>query len=110
MSLPNGTAGIDASGLRERLPQNPDQPLKAESGETAQKAVQQLNEQESAKKDEKQKKTYGRTPDGTGEYLVYLRPAGLGMFNTCILECQIVLRSHFCFTLQSDGSRMKKQD
>ena len=78
MSLPNGTPGIDASGLRERLPQKPDQPQKAESVETAQKAVHQLNEQEkSADKDEKHKKTFGRTPDGTGEYSLYSGPAGL---------------------------------
>ena len=77
MSQPNGTPGIDASGLRERLPQNPDRPQKAESVETAQKAVQQLNEQESKEnKAEKEKKTYGRTPDGTGEYPAYSRPAG----------------------------------
>ena len=76
MSQPNGIHGIDASGLRERLPQNPDTPQKAESAETAQEAVKQLNEQESKEgKDEKDKKTYGRTPDGTGEYPVYSRPA-----------------------------------
>lgn len=71
MSLPNGTPGIDASGLRARLPQKPDQPQKAESVETAQEAVHYLNEQEKREnKDEKDKKTYGRTPDGTGEYHV----------------------------------------
>ena len=66
---------MDASGLRERLPQQPDAPQKASSVETAQDAVKQLNAQEQDK-DEKEQRTYGRTPDGTGEYLVYSQPAG----------------------------------
>ena len=67
MGEPNGTTGIDASGLRERLPQKPDAPQKAESVETAQEAVRKLNDQEQEKgKDEKNTRTYGRTPDGTG--------------------------------------------
>ena len=69
---PGGGLGVDASGLRERLPQKPDAPIKAESVETAQDAVKQLNDQEQREdKDEKDKKTYGRTADGTGEYCVY---------------------------------------
>lgn len=75
MSEASGTAGVDASGLRERLPQQPDAPQKASSVETAQDAVRQLNQQE-AGKDEKEQRTYGRTPDGTGEYLMYSQPAG----------------------------------
>lgn len=75
MSEASGTVGVDASGLRERLPQQPHAPQKAENVKTAQDAVRQLNEQE-AGKDEKDKRTYGRTPDGTGEYLVYSQPAG----------------------------------
>lgn len=69
MSQPNGTPapGIDASGLRERLPQKPEVPQKADSAETAQDTVKQLNDQQS-KLDEKEKKTFGRTPDGTGAY------------------------------------------
>lgn len=68
--------GIDTSGLRERLPQKPDEPIQAESLDAAQDAVKQLNEQEAkGDKEEKHKKTYGRTPDGTGEYWVYSRPA-----------------------------------
>jgi len=72
MSEPNpSSSGIDATGLRERLPQNPDAPQKAESVETSQHAVRALNEQEAKEdKDEKDKKTYGRTPDGTGAYLI----------------------------------------
>lgn len=62
--------GVDASGLRERLPNKPAAPPKAKSVETAQQAVRALNEQEQAEgKDEKDRKTYGRTLDGTGEYL-----------------------------------------
>ena len=69
MSEASGSAGIDASGLRERLPQQTDAPLKAESADAAQDAVRQLNQQEQSQdKDEKEKKTYGRTSDGTGEY------------------------------------------
>ena len=70
MSEANGTAGINAEGLRERLPQKPEAPQKAESNETAQAAVRQLNDQEEKQdKDEKEKKTFGRTLDGTGAYL-----------------------------------------
>lgn len=86
MSQPNGHPGIDASGLRERLPQRPDLPQKAESVETAQQAVHELNEQEkNDDKGEEHKKTFGRTPDGTGEYHVYSRPAGLA----CTVPCSI---------------------
>lgn len=68
MAEANGHAGLDASGLRERLPKQTDAPLQAESVETAQDVVKQLNRQEEEQgKDEKEKKTYGRTPDGTGE-------------------------------------------
>ena len=75
--MPNGTPGVDASQLQEKLPRNPDTPQKAESVETAQAAVHQLNEQEKKEdKDEKDKKTYGRTLDGTGEYSSYSGPAG----------------------------------
>lgn len=62
-------AGVDASGLRERLPNKPEAPQKAESVETAQQAVRALNQQEQADgKEEKDRKTYGRTLEGTGEY------------------------------------------
>ena len=75
MTETSGMNGIDVSGLRERLPQNPDTPQKAESVESAEHAVRQLNEQEQNEvKDEKDKKTYGRTLDGTGEYHTCSRP------------------------------------
>ncbi|TKA41972.1 hypothetical protein B0A54_06653 [Friedmanniomyces endolithicus] len=61
-----GEAGVDVNGLRERLPQHHEAPHEAESVETAQEAVKTFNEDESKKgKDDKDKKTYGRTPDGT---------------------------------------------
>nr|POE72196.1 phosphatidylethanolamine n-methyltransferase [Quercus suber] len=54
-------AGIDAAGLRARLPQHPDVPQMAESHETAQQAVRTLNEQEAkGGKEEKDRRTYGR--------------------------------------------------
>lgn len=85
MSLPNGSTGIDAGGLRERLPQNPDAPQKAESVETAQEAVRQLNTEEQEKgKDEKNTRTYGRTPDGTGEYFPYSIPTGASLLCTLV--------------------------
>ncbi|TKA83150.1 Phosphatidylethanolamine N-methyltransferase [Friedmanniomyces simplex] len=66
MSATNDTPGVDASGLRERLPQQPDAPQKAESVETAQEAVRALNDNEAKEgKDEKDKRTFGRTLDGT---------------------------------------------
>lgn len=63
-SAPNGS--VDSSELRQRLPNDPSTPQKAESVETAQKTVLDLNtqEEESSKK-ASDKKTYGRTPDGT---------------------------------------------
>lgn len=60
---------MNMDGLRERLPHRPESPVKAENADVAQEAVQVLNEQEAGQeKDEKDKKTYGRTPDGTGAY------------------------------------------
>ncbi|PPJ56586.1 hypothetical protein CBER1_01799 [Cercospora berteroae] len=64
MSSPNGSAA-ENGGLRERLTQKPDAPLKAPSIETASETVKALNrEEEKTNKDEKDKKTYGRTLDG----------------------------------------------
>lgn len=83
MSEPNGHAGVDASGLRERLPNKPEKPQKAESLETAEEAVRALNQQEAANgKEEKDKKTFGRTPDGTGEYSRCSRRRGVQRAST----------------------------
>jgi len=69
--MPSGNSGlgVNAEGLRERLPHQPEAPVKAENVNAAQDAVKVLNEQQaSEEKDEKDKKTFGRTPDGTGAY------------------------------------------
>lgn len=69
MSSADSGPGVNVEGLRERLPHQPDAPVKAENADVAQDAVKVLNEQEAGEdKDEKDKKTYGRTPDGTGAY------------------------------------------
>ena len=51
---------MDVEGLRER-----NVPLRASSEEDAKKVVQELNRQ--SEENTKEKKTYGRTPDGTGQ-------------------------------------------
>jgi phosphatidylethanolamine N-methyltransferase len=66
---PSDESGSNASKLRERLPQNPEKPQKAVSIDTAKNVVSELNN--AAAKDDtngktKEKRTYGRTPDGTG--------------------------------------------
>ncbi|KAF2459033.1 phosphatidylethanolamine N-methyltransferas-like protein [Lineolata rhizophorae] len=59
-------AAVDAPGLRERLPQHPDRPLKAESTDEAKRAVEDLNRAQGRDDvPEKERKTFGRTPDGT---------------------------------------------
>lgn len=69
MSSGTSGLGLNVEGLRERLPHQPEAPVKAENVEVAQDAVKELNEQQaSEEKDEKDKKTFGRTPDGTGAY------------------------------------------
>ena len=63
MSHDGSGTGIDADGLREK-----NTPQHAHSTESAQATVLDLNSQEEyAEKDEKDKKTFGRTPNGTGE-------------------------------------------
>lgn len=69
--MPSGDVGlgVNVEGLRERLPHQPEAPVKAANVNAAQDAVKVLNEQQaSEEKDEKDKKTFGRTPDGTGAY------------------------------------------
>ncbi|WPH04568.1 Hypothetical protein R9X50_00746000 [Acrodontium crateriforme] len=59
-------SAVDANGLRERIAQKPDVPDIAASVDSAQTAVRALNDQEAKHgEDEKDKRTYGRTPDGT---------------------------------------------
>ncbi len=70
MSTPN------VETLRQRLPHQPDAPQQADSVQSAEAAVKQLNQGEQEKgKDERHTRTYGRTPDGTGEHLVQSVPA-----------------------------------
>jgi hypothetical protein len=69
--MPSGDVGlgVNVDGLRERLPHQPEAPVKAANVNAAQDAVKVLNEQQAGEeKDEKDKKTFGRTPDGTGAY------------------------------------------
>ena len=69
--MPSGDSGlgVNVEGLRERLPRQPEAPVKAANVNAAQDAVKVLNDQEAKEeKDEKDKKTFGRTPDGTGAY------------------------------------------
>lgn len=54
----------DSSQLRERPTAKP---LHMHDSDSAKQKVLELNEQED-RKDEREKRTYGRTPDGTGEY------------------------------------------
>jgi hypothetical protein len=58
-----GKAALDAEGLRER-----NVSLQANGHEEARKAVLHLNAlEEKAEKEEQDRKTFGRTPDGIGE-------------------------------------------
>jgi len=69
MSSADAGLGVNMEGLRERLHQQAEAPVKAENERTASDAVKTLNEKEAGEqKDEKDKKTFGRTPDGTGAY------------------------------------------
>jgi len=58
----------DVSELRERLPNKPEKPCKAVSIDAAKEVVKELNNAEDKHNDKKskEKRTYGRTPDGTG--------------------------------------------
>ena len=58
---------IDKNELRHRLPQDPGQPQHAPSAHQAQEAVHDMNvAEDESKKDDTEKRTYGRTLDGTG--------------------------------------------
>ena len=72
MSTLHRTGGLDQDGLRER-----NVPQQACSTTQARQMVQGLNsEQQQNEKDEKDKKTYGRTPDGTGRCCLFARGRG----------------------------------
>lgn len=63
------SSGVSGSELRHRLPRNPEKPQQAESIDVARDAVVELNSaEEGSDKDEKEKRTFGRTPDGTGKF------------------------------------------
>ncbi|KAF2219135.1 phospholipid methyltransferase-domain-containing protein [Elsinoe ampelina] len=56
----------EPQSLRERLPNDPSKPRKATSPEDAKSTVEDLNKsEERSKKRDEEKRTYGRTPDGT---------------------------------------------
>ena len=65
---PPDTYSSDVSELRERLSNKPQKPSKAVSIKTAKEIVKDLNNAEDKHNDNKskEKRTYGRTPDGTG--------------------------------------------
>lgn len=56
--------GVPEAELRQRLPQHPEKPQQATSPAAARQTVIDLNKAEESK-DLKDRKTYGRTPDGT---------------------------------------------
>lgn len=60
----SAVGGLDGAQLRERITTRPESPQKATSPGQAKQIVQVLNQQQEAEV-EKDKKTYGRTPDGT---------------------------------------------
>jgi phosphatidylethanolamine N-methyltransferase len=77
-------AALNTQGLRERNIN-----LQARDDEEAREAVLQLNAlEEKADKNEKDKKTFGRTPDGVGMVFDY-SPAlpAIRLVNSVILEC-----------------------
>lgn len=63
---PPDAIGPDGSQLRERLPQNPSKAQQTTSTEAAKQVVAELNATEAKREDGLEKRTYGRTPDGTG--------------------------------------------
>ncbi|KAL9059600.1 MAG: hypothetical protein Q9162_001105 [Coniocarpon cinnabarinum] len=60
----SSSAAVSSNEVRQRLPQKPDQPQQVRSVEEARQAVVELNAAEEHK-DESQRKTFGRTPNGT---------------------------------------------
>jgi hypothetical protein len=70
MSASGLDGGFGTENLRERLPNDPVKALPATTSDNAKAAVRALNDEEDKKNmSEEEKKTYGRTPDGTGSYI-----------------------------------------
>lgn len=84
MSSSSVNGSVASGELRERLPQNPEQPQQAQSTDEAQNTVRSLNQQEDGK-DEKEKRTYGRTPNGTGSSNFMALASGRGAVNVAIM-------------------------
>lgn len=60
-------AGVGTGELRERAVPNASKPGHAENTDDARETVMKLNEaEEKTGKDDAHRRTYGRTPDGTG--------------------------------------------
>jgi hypothetical protein len=60
----NGTAALNADGLRER-----NVPARACTEDDVRKVVLELNaHEERTQNDEQKRKTYGRTPEGIGQW------------------------------------------
>jgi len=57
---------VGGSELRQRLPEQPAIPQQAENPDAARDTVRSLNDEEDKKDDERDKRTYGRTPSGIG--------------------------------------------
>lgn len=72
--------------LRQRLPQHPAKPQQANTVDEARKAVVELNAaEERADKDESEKRTYGRTADGTGMLYLVLKNSHLLHYSPTVL-------------------------
>lgn len=72
MSSTGIVPSVLAGEIRDRQPQNAEQQQQqANSVDEARKTVRELNDGE-AGKDEEKKRTYGRTPDGTGSSFHHL--------------------------------------
>ena len=72
MSVQSENASVDGGELRER-----NVPQSAMFAERAKEVVQELNVEEChSDKEFKDKKTFGRTPDGTGESVIRVSHSG----------------------------------
>lgn len=79
-----GSAALE--GLRERVPSTP-------LTDEASKKVRELNDQEAGKL-EQDRKTYGRTPDGTGASY---------RTNSLKIHMAVAARCHFNLTMRQGG-------